>query len=226
MAKTVLLAKVAVPTSINHARPITILSCLYRLFSRFVFRHTASVWKKFLPFPISGRLPIRGAKELAFVQKRSIEDAIESGVELGGFSLDLIKAYNTFGRYAVMQIMAKLGMPRSLLLAWVQSLDRMVRYPCVNGHFTEGVPSTTGVPEGCSISVLSMIATSSVYFFQMSSQHIMPYAYADNWSWMSSQQTTHCEAFRKITLVVKCDLQLTYRRVGTGPLPNRSDHAL
>ena len=45
IAKAVLLAKIPVPLSLNHARPITILSCLYRLFGRFAFRHTAQVWK-------------------------------------------------------------------------------------------------------------------------------------------------------------------------------------
>ena len=30
----------------------------------------------------------------------------------------------------------------------------------------------------------------------------MPYAYTDNWSWMSSQQHAHCEAFRKVVDVV------------------------
>ena len=71
--------------------------------------------------------------------------------------------YNTFGRFVVNRIMCRLGMPASILNAWVASLDRLIRYPCVNGHYAEGITSTTGVPEGCSISVLSMIATSTVY---------------------------------------------------------------
>ena len=41
MAKTVLLSKVPVPTSMHHARPITILSCLYRLLGKFIFKVTA-----------------------------------------------------------------------------------------------------------------------------------------------------------------------------------------
>lgn len=93
MAKTVLLAKIPTPLSMNHARPITILSCLYRLFGRFIFRHTSRVWRQHLPFPISGGLPGRGVKELAYAQKRAIEDAVNQGKCIGGFSLDLINAY-------------------------------------------------------------------------------------------------------------------------------------
>lgn len=203
MAKTVLLAKVPVPLSMNHARPITILSCLYRLFGRFDFRHTASVWKQYLPFPISGGLPGRGVKELAFSQKREIEDVTDSNRQIGGHSLDLIKAYNTFGRYAVARIMCRLGMPAPLLEAWIASLDRMVRYPHINGHVTMGIGSTTGVPGGCSISVLSMLATSSLYYYRLVEPSVKPFAYADNWSWMSSHQRSIFLAYQKMLQLVE-----------------------
>lgn len=198
MAKTVLLAKIDVPLSMHHVRPITILSCLYRLFGKFVFKHVAAKWKDILPFSISGGLPCRGVKELAFSQKRVIEDAISTGSSMGGFSLDLIKAYNTFGRFATAKIMYRLGLPWSFLMAWLHSLDHLVRYPFINGHFAVGIQSTTGVPEGCSISVLAMIATSSMYYFKMVNQYISPYAYADNWSWMSTQQRAHFVAYETV----------------------------
>ena len=213
MAKTVLLAKVPIPQSMNHARPITILSCLYRLFGKFVFRHTAGVWRHYLPFPISGGLPGRGVKELAFAQKRCIEDAVLKGECIGGFSLDLIKAYNTFGRYAVSRIMLKLGVPICLLDAWIASLDVMERFPQINGVVTKSISSTTGVPEGCSISVLSMLATSSLYYFRLAQPNVMPFAYADNWSWMSRQQRAHFETFSKMqALVQSMRLQVDYQK--------------
>jgi hypothetical protein len=198
MAKTILLAKIDIALSMHHARPITILSCLYRLFGKFVFKCVAAKWKDVLPFSVSGGLPCRGVKELAFSQKRVIEDAISSNSCMGGFSLDLIKAYNTFTRFATARIMNKLGISWSFLMAWLRSLDHLVRYPLINGHFARGIPSTTGVPEGCSISVLAMIATSTMYYFRLANQHISPYAYADNWSWMSTQQRAHFVAYEDV----------------------------
>ena len=186
-AKTVLLAKIPTPLSMNHARPIAILSRLYRLFGRFIFQHTSSVWRQHLPFPISGGLPGRGVKELAHAQKRAIEDAVSQGKCTGGFSLDITKAYNTFGCLVITKIMLKLGMPVVLLEAWVSSLDVMVRYPQIHGAVTEGIASTTRVPEGCSISVLAMLATSAFYFYRLSAQHVRTFAYADNWSWRDDQ---------------------------------------
>lgn len=198
MAKTVLLSKVPVPTSMHHARPITILSGLYRLFGKFIFRITAGTWKNYFPFEVSGGLPGRGVKELAFVQKRAIEKALMKNHSIGGYSLDLIKAYNTFGRYAVGRIMCRLGMPTSSVRAWISSLDCMVRFPTIQGCVSIGIPSTTGVPEGCSISVLSMLATSCLFHSWLKTEYVRPFAYADNWSWMSSRQRAHFLAYQQV----------------------------
>ena len=198
MAKTVLLSKVPIPQSMHHARPITILSCLYRLLGKFVFRVTANAWMDIFPYDISGGLPGRGVKELAFTQKRVIEQALRDGRSMGGFSLDLIKAYNTFGRWACGRIMQRLGMPDVLVAAWIASLDRLVRYPTIQGCVAQGIPSTTGVPEGCSISVLAMLATSCFYYHLILRESVRPFAYADNWSWMSTNQKAHFLAYQQM----------------------------
>ena len=48
MAKTILLSKKESPQSMHDARPVTILSCLYRLFGKMVFQTVAHAWKGFL----------------------------------------------------------------------------------------------------------------------------------------------------------------------------------
>ena len=151
MAKSVLLAKVQTPLSINHARPITILSCLYRLLGKFVFKITANVWKDHLPYDVSGGLPGRGVKELAFTQKRIIEQAMSEGSCLGGFSLDLVKAYNTFGRYPVGRVMQRLGMPPDIVQAWISSLDNMVRFPTLQGCASSGIQMSPAIMMRCNM---------------------------------------------------------------------------
>ena len=130
-------------------------------------------------------------KDLAFTQKRLIEQAIVKGECLGGFSSDLVKAFNTFGRYPVGCVMKRLGMPLQLVDAWIASLDKMVRYPTIQGCVAPGIHSTTGVPEGCSISVLSMLTTSCQFHSLSVNESIRPFTYADNWSWMSKAQRLH-----------------------------------
>ena len=196
-AKTILLSKIPVPLSMHHARPITILSSLYRLFGKFIFKVVAGAWKDIFPYDISGGLPGRGVKELAFTQKRVIEDALMAGTDVGGYSLDLIKAYNTFGRYVIGRIMCRLGIPSLLVQSWIGSLDRMVRYPTIQGCVTSGICSTTGVPEGCSISVLAMLAVSCTFHCHLKTETVRPFAYADNWSWMVKHQREHYVTYQK-----------------------------
>ena len=203
MAKTVLLSKIATPTSMNHVRPVTILSSLYRLYSKVIFQVTAHVWKEFFPIQISGGLPGRGVKEIAFAQKRKIEDFLAQGKPCGGLTMDLIKAFNTFGRYAVGCIMVRLGIPQIIVDSWIRSLSLMVRYPTLDGCVGHAITSTTGVPEGCSISVLAMLATSCFFYCRISCDKVQPYTYADNWSWLSTEQKAHFVAFREMQQVVK-----------------------
>ena len=91
MAKAVLLSKIAIPTSMHHARPVTILSSLYRLYSKMIFQTIAHVWKRFFPPEISGGMPGRGVKEIAYAQKREIEESIADSMVCGGMTMDLIK---------------------------------------------------------------------------------------------------------------------------------------
>ena len=202
MAKTVLLSKIAVPTSMHHVRPVTILSSLYRLYSKVIFQITAHVWKNFFPIQISGGLPGRGVKEIAFAQKRKIEDFLDQGKSCGGLTMDLIKAFNTFGRFAVGSIMVRLGIPQVIVDSWIRSLSLMVRYPTLDGYVGHAITSTTGVPEGCSISVLAMLATSCFFYCRILCQHVQPYTYADNWSWLSTEQKAHFVAYKEMQQVV------------------------
>ena len=213
MAKSILLSKKECPVSMHDARPITILSCLYRLFGKMIFETVSKIWTRFFPAPISGGLPGRGVKEIAFAQKRFIEDSLQSGQTCGGFSLDLIKAFNTFGRFAVARILNHLGIPDVILDAWILSLDRMVRYPTLNGCVGNPIISTTGVPEGCSISVLAMLGTSAFFYYNLMSPVVHPFAYADNWSWLTRQQQAHLRALdmvKKVTRVLR--LQIDFNK--------------
>ena len=203
MAKTVLLSKIPIPTSMHHVRPVTILSSLYRLYTKVIFQTVANVWKQYFPVHISGGLPGRGVKEIAYVQKRQIEEAWKHNRTCGGLTMDLIKAFNTFGRFAVGSIMIRLGVPQVIVDSWIRSLSVMVRYPTLDGHVGHGIHSTTGVPEGCSVSVLAMLATSCYFYHRLANSKLQPYTYADNWSWLAFEQKEHLIAFRKMTIVIE-----------------------
>ena len=99
--------------------------------------------------------------------------------------------------------MVRLGIPQIVIDSWIKSLSQMVRYPAVDGQVGLGITSTTGVPEGCSISVLAMLATSCFFYCNLVQPLIQPFAYADNWSWLSWEQRAHFIAFNKMQHVVR-----------------------
>ena len=197
-ARTILLPKKDNPSSMNQIRPITIISALFRLFSKIAFKSITSVWKDHLPWSIMGGLPQRGAKDLALFQKLRIEESLASDQNLGGFSLDLVKAFNTFKRSILYHAMAKLQVPETIVRFWINSLSHLVRHPQVNGLLGPGIESTVGAPEGDSMSIISMIALSSVFYFRRGQVHesIAPFSFADNWSWMSVCQRAHVRAMQ------------------------------
>ena len=87
-AKTTLLAKIPDPQSLHHIRPITVLGVIYRLTGRVIFKQVVQTWKNSMPLLISGGLPGRGVKDLAYLLKHRIELAINNKAQLGGFTLD------------------------------------------------------------------------------------------------------------------------------------------
>eukprot|EP00435_Cladocopium_sp_Y103_P050765 s2212_g15.t1 len=142
-AKATLLAKVPEPLSFHQIRPITVLGALYRLTGRIIFQQIVQAWKSSFPLLISGGLPGRGVKDLAYMLKHRIEIAISNRSQLGGFSLDLKKAFNLFPRWPIVFLWRRLGVLQWVCDFWLNSLMRLQRYPHLHGYL--GLPV---VPHG------------------------------------------------------------------------------
>ena len=192
-ARTILLPKCDNPDSMNQIRPITIISSLFRLFGKVVFHATTKAWNPIIPWNVMGGLPGKGVKDLALYQKFTIEECIHAKQSLGGYSLDLVKAFNTFNRRIMFLALTRLGMPERIVGFWVRCLSKLLRHPEIHGRLGPPVHSTTGAPEGDCISVLAMIALSTIFYFRL--LHVAPraepFAYADNWCWMVKDKKSH-----------------------------------
>ena len=196
VARTVLLAKVPNPETIKHGRPITIFGVLFRLITRHISRQLLRHWQKHLPIDVSGGVPGRGVQDLSLAQQSQIEHHLCNRTALSGFTLDLVKAFNLLPRRAIVHIMTHFGAPRHLIEAWVLCLSHMTRRVQLGNFLDEPMPSTTGVPEGDSLSVAAMIAVSWVFWLRVSSTKIRAFCYADNWSWMTTQMRENLRCFR------------------------------
>ena len=187
-ARVTLLAKTLEPKTINDGRPITILSAIYRLVSKIVFVQVSRRWRQILPAQISGGLPLRGVKDLALDQGLLVERHILQKIPLCGSSIDLIKAFNLLPRYPLALLLYKLGLDWNTIMFWLKNLSRMSRVLISNGSIGSKIGSATGVPEGCSWSVLAMISLSTYFYFSLQTPKLWPYAYADNWAWLCAWQ--------------------------------------
>ena len=184
-ARTILLSKVAKPENINHGRPITILCTIYRLAAKVVFDQVVSQWASVLPHQISGGLPCRSVRDLSLMQTSHIEECIAHNQEICGTSMDLIKAFNLVPRMPASMLLRRLGISPNILVFWSICLSKMTRLPFAFNQLGEPIPSTTGVPEGDAWSVLCMLGISTMFFFRVRTLYTMPFAYADNWAWIT-----------------------------------------
>eukprot|EP00435_Cladocopium_sp_Y103_P039416 s683_g10.t1 len=87
---------------------------------------------------------------------------IESGLPLTGCMLDLIKAFNHLPRLPLMKVGAMMGLPIPILRSWATALHAMERRFHVRGATGPPLRSTSGLPEGCGLSVVGMLLTNVI----------------------------------------------------------------
>ena len=197
-ARTVLLAKIECVQHMGHCRPITILGQLYRLTTKIIADQILSKWAYTMPSNISGGLPGRGSRLLMYAHQANIETAISSQSCLGGFVLDLVKAFNCIPRRPLAHMMVKKGIPIKIVKFWMSSLQNLSRLSQVGDNLGTPLFSTTGVPEGDAMSVCGMICLASCYhdYVNMNLDDITVNIYADNWGWATPRPYVNFHALR------------------------------
>ena len=130
-------------------------------------------WAVHFPILISGGLPGSGVKDLAYLLKFRIEEAIYHKAQLGGFTFDLRKAFNTFPRWPITFLWSRLGVPSWVCSFWIKSLMRMRRYQACMGSLGRLFPPLLVPPsEGESLSVLAMLALARAFHDNISCEEV------------------------------------------------------
>ena len=189
-ARVAVLSKVFEPSSASEARPITILSGLYRLWARVLCSQVLSVWSRTMPPSITGCLKQRSAADLSFSLQSQVEAHLQDGDDFSGLCLDLRKAFNLLPRAPLGSSLCALGLPQRVCDFWLESLKGLQRHFSVISSLGPGLPSSTGAPEGDPVSVLGMLAVCWV-FVRLLDGLVQPSAYMDNWSWSTDLPDCH-----------------------------------
>lgn len=188
LARVILLAKTSSPQTFSDGRPNTILGYLPRLASKLIADQLLDAWSQSWDPGIAGGLPFRAVKDITIQQQFLMEKAHATNRPIGGFTLDLVKAFNLIPRQVVRHLLTHFGASDQAISFWIRSLNKMKRMLQIHSKFSPAVASTTGAPEGDALSVCAMLTIAAAFFHRMSHIQVRPFTYADNWTFLSTSQ--------------------------------------
>ena len=203
LARVAVLGKVPFPTNASQARPITILSNLYRLWARVLCQQIIKTWSLRFPAGILGCLKNRSAQDLAYLTQQLAETSQIEGGTCSGLTLDLRKAFNFLPRAPIGELLRRLGVPPQLVQFWLMGLSSVQRLFQCGPDLGPPLPGTTGAPEGDPVSVLAMLSVCFL-FHHMLSPVVRPASYMDNWSWTSELREAHGPALQGLIELTDC----------------------
>eukprot|EP00435_Cladocopium_sp_Y103_P012417 s727_g3.t1 len=151
------LAKVPGAEVVQQFRPICIFSMTYRVWSSVRARQCLRYLQQIVPSTLMGNIPGRSPKKIWFHIQQCIEHSYGVGEEIAGTNIDLVKCFNTLPRAILQDLAAHVGLPSEVMVPWTQALRQITRRFQIRGATGRPIPSSTGYPEGCALSVVAMV---------------------------------------------------------------------
>eukprot|EP00438_Fugacium_kawagutii_P018202 Skav230724 [mRNA] locus=scaffold401:82641:87275:- [translate_table: standard] len=178
----VALAKVPDAHQVQQYRPIVVFPVAYRVWSSIRARQILRHLCEFCPQTCRGNLPHRAASDVWHAVLGDIEASNHHTAQLSGGVVDIIKAFNVLPRQPVFHILERLQVAPCILVAWKNGLARLRRRFKVRSAIGPPVTSVTGYPEGCALSVVSMLALNILghTWARLRYPHITLWSYVDN----------------------------------------------
>ena len=198
------LAKVDIPQGMHHGRPITVFSNLYRFWASTCARAVLRNWSTWLPASVSGSVPGRSARDVSMCIECHVEQALLRHEPLAGFSLDIIKCFNQVPRAPMRQLLLHLGLPAALVETWMSFLASITRHTVFHESLGLPIGSTTGLPEGCPLSVVGMVALCWYLSALPRAPDVSLHTYVDNWSWVAKSAASMLQSIATAISFCNC----------------------
>eukprot|EP00439_Symbiodinium_sp_Y106_P047455 s3639_g6.t1 len=199
------LAKVDIlPQGMHHGRPITVFSNLYRFWASTCARAVLRHWSTWLPASVSGSVPGRSARDVSMCIECHVEQALLRHEPLAGFSLDIIKCFNQVPRAPMRQLLLHLGLPAALVETWMSFLASITRHTVFHESLGLPIGSTTGLPEGCPLSVVGMVALCWYLSALPRAPDVSLHTYVDNWSWVAKSAASMLQSIATAISFCNC----------------------
>lgn len=112
---------------------------------------------------------------------------------VGGITLDLVKCYNLVRRHFSSKVLDAFNCPPNIVARWQHAMTRFQRFWEIEQNVSLPMPTTTGIAEGDPVAVLIMVLIGATWIFQVAPDPLITRmsAYADNWSWGSTDPASH-----------------------------------
>ena len=134
----------------SNYRPISILSVFSKIFEKLMHQRLYKFLESFeILYPLQFGFREKHSTSHALLSlTESIKQSIDSGKVGCGIFLDLQKAFDTVNHKIVLDKLEHYGI-RGNALKWFQSyLSGRTQYVTVNGHVSDPLPISSGVPQG------------------------------------------------------------------------------
>ena len=190
-ATVALLPKEEHISGLEDTRPVTVLSAVYRIWSRIITRKFLKNAHDHLPSSIHGNRERSSSVWHASYIQIALEHALHFNLECNVASVDLKKAFNLISRKILCTTGTHSGTPTEVVSLHRAFLDSLVRSFRVGRQITPGMKSSRGVPEGGGFSVCAMMQLNWILSAHLNNRaHVDEqaqfYNYVDNWLFMSS----------------------------------------
>ena len=150
------LEKCAQADEVTQFRPITVMPLMFRCWGTFRAKQVLAHITRVAPPELVGNIPGRTATSLWWKLQAQIEQSLYSDTPCVGYVADLVKAFNLLPRDPVFNIAIHIGIAPRIVRAWAAAVTLNRRHFYVRGCPGPGLPSSTGFPEGCAMSVTAM----------------------------------------------------------------------
>ena len=177
------LQKVENATSVNQYRPITILPAAYRVWSSIRCKQLLKYLQQFLPEGIYGNAVGKSATAMWYQLQLQVEIHQWEDRPMVGAIADIVKAFNCLPRVPILAAAVKLGVSSNIVKPWTSMLCKLQRHFVIRQSYGPGLCSTTGLAEGCGLSVAGMMITNIIMhrYMQLQTPNITMMSYVDNW---------------------------------------------
>ena len=174
--------------TVGDYRPIIVFSTIYRAWSSLRSTSFLRTLGALAGPRMHGFLPGREAGDVWFQMQALIEASLSDSTLLVGCSTDVEKAFESIPRGPLEKLGAALGLPLDFLSAWFRFLNGCQRRFLIHGCVGEPIPSFSGLPEGCGLSVLGMCLLDFCWdrYQLVAAPSVLSMSYVDNYDLLST----------------------------------------